>query len=244
MPTCTPPRPTPPPCPPTARATRRRLAHEWEQLTRRASAVRRAAAWGVTAEPPRSLDDVRVAIGAGDRSVDADRRLRQLVEIAATDELATRVVVERLVPGLMTLARRRGGPDAFEELLAALWIAVRTFNPDRRPSCMAVALLGDADYYAYRRRFRRPSNGERPAPIPDRADDDAAVDPLVELSALLADARRAGLSDDDLELVRLLVTQPSTAHVAARLDVTTRTVRNRRDRVARQLRAVALAACA
>lgn len=235
----------PPTCPPNARATRRRLAHEWAELTVRRAAIQHAATWGVTDEPPRSLDDVRVAVGAGDRSTAADQRLRRLVELAAHDDLAARVVIERLVPGLMTLARRRAERDSFEELLAGLWIAIRTFNPERRPSCIAVALLTDADHHAYRRRLRRRSSGERPSGdadgIADRLADERDVDPLTELATLVADARRAGMSDDDLELVRLLVAHPSTEDVAARLDVTSRTVRNRRDRVARRLREVALA---
>lgn len=194
----------------------------------------------MTDGPPRSLDEVLVSVGAGDRSRAADDRLRRLLLIARDDDLAARVVVERLLPGLMANARRRGAPNAFEELLAGLWIAIRTFNPERRPSCVAATLLADADYHAYRRRHRQRSNDERPTELDDRVADERMPHPIDELAELLRDARRAGMDPDDVELVRLLVAYPSTEDIAVRLDVTSRTVRNRRERVTRQLRELAL----
>ena len=52
-----------------------------------------------------------------------------------------------------------GDVDFYNRMLflAGLWIAIRTFNPDRRPSCLAVSLLADAEYQAYRRRQRQRS---------------------------------------------------------------------------------------
>ncbi len=194
----------------------------------------------MTDGPPSSLDEVLVAVGAGDRSASADARLRRLLEIARDDDLAARVVVERLIPGLLTCARRRREPEAFEELLGGLWIAIRTFNPERRPSCVAVSLLADAQYHAFRRRHRQRSNDERPTEIDDRIVDDRLPHPIDELTDLLTEARRSGMDPADLELVRMLVARPSTEDIAAELDVTSRTVRNRRDRVTRQLRELAL----
>jgi RNA polymerase sigma factor (sigma-70 family) len=233
---------SPPPtsCPPGAGPTRRRLAAEWAHLAHRRSAVARASEWSLTDEVPRSLDDVLAAIGAGSSSAETEQRLRRLLQLARTDDLAARVIIERLVPGLMASARRRGRPDAFEELLAGLWIAIRTFNPDRRPSCLAVSLLADAEYHAYRRRQRQRSNDERPTEIDDRIADERPPHPIDELAELLGQARQAGMDPADVHLVRLLVAKPSTEDVAAELDVTSRTVRNRRDRVAQQLRELAL----
>jgi DNA-binding NarL/FixJ family response regulator len=66
--------------------------------------------------------------------------------------------------------------------------------------------------------------------------------PSDELAELLVDAREAGMPGDDLELIRLLATTRSTEQVAARLEVTSRTIRNRRRRVTGALRDLALAA--
>ncbi|MEZ5259301.1 MAG: hypothetical protein R2705_21195 [Ilumatobacteraceae bacterium] len=80
---------------------------------------------------------------------------------------------------------------------------------------------------------RSTSTGRRPPTTQTRR---------AELADLLDDARAAGVPDDDLALVDLLLRSPSVDDVAAALEVTTRTVRNRRARVAAKLRDVALAA--
>lgn len=223
--------------------TRARLLREWNRLATRPDAVRAAARWSITATPPASLDEVLAAVGdGGDRSREADRRLRELVAIARHDELAARVVVERLAPGLITLAYRyRGNDGAFEELLAAAWIAVRTYNPDRSPSNIAVALLSDTEYGAYRRGFRRRDHVERPAPLPDQLAAAEHRHPADELAELLDDASAAGMRSDDVDLVRQLVTTPDAETLARAHNVTSRTIRNRRDRAVASLRELALA---
>lgn len=225
------------------RSTRSRLAREWARLSCRPDAVETAAGWGVTADPPKSLDDVLSAVGAGgDLSRDADERLRRLVAIAGDDELAARVVIERITPGLLKLAGKyRSGGDEFEELLAAAWIAIRTYNPGRRPSNIAVALLSDAEYAAYRRRFRRREYTDPAAPLPEQlavADDRHPAD---ELAELLAAAVEAGLPAADADLMRRLVMDGSTETIARDLDVTSRTIRNRRERAIAALRELAVA---
>ncbi|MEZ5294709.1 MAG: hypothetical protein R2697_00100 [Ilumatobacteraceae bacterium] len=152
------------------------------------------------------------------------------------------VVIERLVPGLLAGARRLHRPAAFEELLAAAWIAIRTYNPARRNSVVAASLIGDAEWLAFRRHDRRRAAGEIPTIHLDRAAPAHDPDPTTELADLLDDARAAGVPDDDLALVDLLLRSPSVDDVAAALEVTTRTVRNRRARIAAKLRDVALAA--
>lgn len=227
-------------------STRSRLVREWARLSRRPSAVRAAAAWGITDPAPVSLDEVLRAVGAGgDLSRAADERLRHLVSIARDDDLAARVVIERLTPGLLKLAGKyRGAGDEFEDLLAAAWIAIRTYNPTRRPSNIAVALLSDAEYAAYRRSFRRKEHTDRPASLPDQL---AALDdrhPADELADVLDDAVAAGLPAADADLVRRLVMCGSTEVLARELDVTSRTIRNRRARAiaaVRELTAVGAA---
>jgi hypothetical protein len=69
-----------------------------------------------------------------------------------------------------------------------------------------------------------------------------AVTACEELAELLGDARRAGFDPIDLDLVRDLLRTGSPAAVAAERKVTTRTVRNHRDRVTYRLRRLAEAA--
>jgi RNA polymerase sigma factor (sigma-70 family) len=224
------------------RSTRTRLGHEWRRLNFRPSSVRIASAWQITSGPPSCLDDVLTAVGAGgDSSPAADLRLRRLVAIARTDDLAARVVIERILPGLLKLTSKyRRSTDSFEELLAAAWIAVRTYNPERSPSNIAVALLSDAEYAAYRRRMRRREHIEPPTPLPEQL---AAVDErhaADELAALLDDAEAAGMRADDVDLVRRLAAETSTEELAHQLHVTSRTIRNRRGRAVAALRELAL----
>jgi DNA-directed RNA polymerase specialized sigma24 family protein len=227
----------------------RRYDHEWRRLRVDPAAIARAASWGVARGPIASLDDVLVAVGYDrPRSTVDERNLRRLVCQARHDTLAAQVVVRRLMPGALSVAarcRRRRGDDTLAELLGALWIAVRTFDPGRTPACIAAALLADAEYRAFRHPRRRqlsevPSDAvdEAPAPEPD-------TDPALELAELIDAALAAGLADaDDIALLRLLAIEPSAIRVAARLNVTERTVRNRRARVAAILRTVAFEAAA
>lgn len=228
-----------------ARTTSARLVEEWARLRHRRDALARAATWEVTDRPPTSLDDVLSAVGAigagGEPNRDADRRLHRLVAVAGDDHLAARVVVQRLMPGLLALSRKYRAPDAFEELLAQAWISIRTYNPGRSPANLAASLLSDTEWAAYRRDHRRRERVAPPVQLPAEV---VAVDrphASDELAALLCDARDAGVPGEDLELIRLLATVPSTEQVAAYLRVTSRTVRNRRTRVTGTLRELALA---
>jgi DNA-directed RNA polymerase specialized sigma24 family protein len=148
---------------------------------------------------------------------------------------------------LLSVVRRRRrqlglGPEVFDELVGAAWIAIATFNRDRRPSSIAAALIDDADFHAFRKSRRRRSSDERPTDLfDDRASDEVphASDELRELFAL---ALASGVPQRDIELLRQLLAARQTIDVAAALDLTPRTIRNRRDRITDRLREVALAA--
>ena len=129
--------------------------------------------------------------------------MRQLVLRAADDELAARIAIQRILPGLLAVVRRRGAAydDGLDELVGAAWIGVRTFNPARGSRCVAAALIADADYRAFRSRWRRRCAGERPTGLtPELPHDDPADTPAQLLADLLARAAAAGVPDDDLEL--------------------------------------------
>lgn len=228
------------------RDTGGRLAREWDRIRTRRNHLRTADGWALVDEPVRDLDQVLTAVGYEQPSSPAtDARLRRLVELAAHDELAARVVIQRILPGLLAVVRQRRGAsdDVFEELLSTAWIAVRTFNPDRRPSSIAASLISDADYAAFRAHTRRRSSQELPTDV--RFEERPHVhepNSCEQLATLLTEAADAGVPDDELDLVRQLLAAPTANQLAEVLRITPRTVRNRRDRVTSKLRAVALAA--
>ena len=142
-----------------------RLAREWHRLRTRPEHLDSARRWGLVDHRVASLDEILHAVGYERPPDPADeRRLRRLVELAATDELAARVVVQRILPGLLAVVRRRRGAsdNVFEELLGAAWIAIRTFNSARSPRSVAASLISDADYAAFRAAGRRRSSQEHP----------------------------------------------------------------------------------
>lgn len=222
------------------------MALEWARLRTRPQHLITATGWQLLDVPITSLDDVLAAVGYERASSPAaERRLRRLVELARDDDLAARVVIQRIMPGLLAVVRRRRGmtDDVFEELIGAAWIAIRTFNPSRSPSSIAVALISDADYAAFRAHARRRSSSERPVDM-QLEDLPHAHEPnsCEQLAELLADAAEAGVADADLELVRQLLDAPTAIELAHVLQITPRTIRNRRARITAKLREVALAA--
>lgn len=232
----------------TFRRSSTRLHGEWRRLRRRPDHLDRVSVWGFG--PIDDLDELLVLCGLDQSPApDHDLHIRRLVELARNDDLAARVVIQRLLPGLLTVVARRGrqgyrtSGDPLDELLGATWVAVRTFDPGRRPSSLAAALVSDAEYRVYRAPFRRrradpvdPTTLELTTLRPD------SPHPADELTELLADAEDAGLPRCDLDLAQRLLTSTSTEAIAAALGVTARTIRNRRKRLTDQLRAVALQA--
>ena len=223
-----------------------RLHREWSRLRSRPAAVRHAAGWAIVEGPLHDLDQVLLAVGYEVAwSGQNDLALRRLVTQAAHDVLAARVVIQRILPGLLAVARRRAPVDGvLDELIGAAWIAVRTFNPARRPSCMAATLIADADYRAFRMGWRRGSCGEQPTglALDELAVDDPGDTPERELAELLDLAERSGIPPADVDLIRRIAAATPTHELATSLDVTPRTVRNRRDRITDRLRDLALAA--
>jgi hypothetical protein len=223
-----------------------RLLHEWSQLRHRPDALRRAAGWHLVEAPLRDLDQVLDALGH-DRAAGPDHEIamRQLVDRACTDQLAARVVLQRILPGLLALVRRCGwmSEQPLDDLVGAAWISITAFDPARAPRCLAAALIDDARHRAFRAPRRRASAGEVPVEVdPERVPATVRLHPSDELAELFALATGAGVPGDDIDLLRRLLAARQVADVAAELGVTTRTVRNRRASVTGRLRELALAA--
>jgi hypothetical protein len=188
------------------------------------------------------LDELLALAGhRTERTAEANAVLGRLVDAGRVDQLASRVVLQRVLPGLLATVRRRGPDGDLDELIGAAWLAIRSYRTDRRPERIAANLVRDATYLAFTAPRRRRSASEV-AVDPRRFDEtpaDDSINAFEELAGLVAAARRAGLPEEDVELVRRLVRTGSPSAVAAEWSVTTRTVRNRRDKATARLRELA-----
>lgn len=237
-----------------------RLDREWQVLAARPATLRRARAWGLGV-PFASLDDLVAATGyrccpAGRNTshhhgevdpvpagVDPNNVVARLLQAARTDDLAARVLLQRLLPGLVALARRwqrRHGAatDAFDEVVAAAWAVVREFPLDRRPEHLVPNLLRDAEYHAFIRPHRRalvhvPVSGDRLDHVVE-SHGVVGSDALGELAEVVAIT--PSLSAHDRKLLALLLSGRTTLQVAAALKVSERTVRAHRDSMVVRMR--------
>jgi len=222
-----------------------RLDREWCAVARDRVAVARANAWRVV-PPVARLDELLVACGHGARQHhdEHNRVLVDVVALARHDDLAARTTMQRILPGLLAIARRRRSfeHDAFEELVGAAWVTIRHAHPHGKAH-VAANLVRDAAYRAFTAPGRRLSATEI-AVDPRTLDEEpyvARIGPCEELATLLADARLDGVPAADLELFRDLAAVGSPGVLATLRHVTPRTVRNHRDRAAARLRQVAAA---
>ena len=224
-----------------------RLDAEWVHLRRSRRALRIARRWwadepdhpfrGLVAE----VDDLETIVAAtqrdGGTTDNGDEILLRLIDLAGNDQLAGRLVVQRLLPALISRTTRydpfHRSVDPIEVVVAAAWLAVRSYDTERRRHDVASSLLSDAIYTAFRQPFRRRSASETVRPIGHFVTMPGAdVEPTAfeELAEVVRTARCAGVSAHDLDLVRQLVQTGSPGVVARQRRVTPRTVRNHRDR--------------
>jgi hypothetical protein len=226
-----------------------RLQREWNLLSCRRSAITRASAWKLTVRAITSLDELLVLTGLGPGPIDpaCDETLRRLVGLARHDDLAARVVLQRMLPGLSNCAKRNSAGfdnqlDALDELLSEAWTVIRSFPIERRDRFVIKNLLRDCEYRAFLKTRRRMLVQEVTDPAHlDRVveTDDGAGESLITIVELLGRARTAGMSNDDLDVVVALLNTSTVKQAATALGVTDRTVRNRRHTVVRQLRELA-----
>lgn len=244
------------------------LDAEWQRVSRRPSSLRRARTWPCQVGDARAADalaqalrhatDLDDLVAATDRAgwsgalpvdpmapvADPDEVLGALVVVARTDDLAARVVLHRIIPGVLASARRfrrtTYNDDYTDIAIGAAWLAIRSFDIDARRRHVAAALVSDVVWAGFRRASRRKAHSEVPTPndvFVRRAADPAPVDPIVALAGTVRAAARAGIADDHLELIRELARTGSPSAVARDHAVTARTIRNRRDRATASIRA-------
>jgi hypothetical protein len=237
-----------------------RLDAEWAQMRTARRCLLAARRW-VADDPAHPLavlvadaTDLDVVIRATQRGVlpagSDEVIMLRLVELARHDELAGRLVIQRLLPGLISQAVAHRDfyetIDPIELVVPAAWLALRTFDTERRRHHIAASLISDAVFAAFRAPLRRKSSSEE-VRSPDRFDEGAyefsPVSALEELAGIVRDARGASVPSGDIELLRRLAQVESPSMVACERNVTSRTIRNHRDRAVERVRtALAIAA--
>jgi hypothetical protein len=227
------------------------LDHEWNVLRRQRRVLRRVADWPTLtpesetlAAVTRSIRDLDDLVRATDRVChDADAVLAALVTIARSDEVAARVVLQRILPAVISRSaswrRRVGNEAAMDILIGAAGLAIAAFDPVRRPHHIAPALVSDVIWIAYQRAQRRRRLDVELVPSWKLADWSAAAvtrDPIVALAEVVAEAERAGVAARHLATIRDLARAGSPSRAASDHAVTPRTIRNRRDAAAADIR--------
>lgn len=230
-----------------------RLDTEWDHLRTSRRALLIARQWWVDepGHPFRPLvadvDDLQTIVAATQRDSGSANRgdeiLLHLVELAHTDELAGRLVVQRLLPAMISRTMRYApfhrSVDPIEIVVGAAWLAVQAYDTERRRHNVASSLLSDSIFAAFRQPFRRRSASETVRPIGHFVTmPSAEVEPTAfeELAGVVRAARRAGVAPRDLDLVCELVQTGSPGAVARQRGVTPRTIRNHRDRAVVNIR--------
>ena len=193
-------------------------------------------------------DDDRADAGA---DAGADGRLAALVAEARHNALAARVVLQRLLPGILSIARRRGDREwrltleYYDELLANAWIVIRCYPIHRRPRAVAANLLRDIEYQTFTRpvRLRRVATCtlENPA-----GDEDApseyevcpSTHPFIEIVEVLHTAALGGLDDHWLEFAAALASGTTLEETAAQRSCSTRAERYRRAQLVSRIRSI------
>lgn len=249
------------------------LAREWRRLTITRQELATVRGWQLPGDEVQSLDDVLARCGyrpapgtaanrghahpveeptqadgrddpANDPANDpADVYLVQLLRLAATEPLAARIVLQRILPALCGLARRHAIGQTrqramLDELVANAWPVICAYPVDRRPRRVVPNLVRDIGFQTVVRPRRRRQADELPMPTYRmEAVDVSSVEPVIELIEVLLAARRRGIvSDADVELLSALVRRGRADLVAHDLGVTPRTVRNHRDAAVHRLR--------
>ena len=231
-----------------------RLDIEWAHLRTSRRALRTARAWasrhpdhpfGDLVAELTDLEQIRQATQRRDSAERSDDTiLLALVELARSDELAGRIVLQHLLPALISNARRYRSytdrTDPVAQIVPAAWLAIRAYDVERRRHHVAASLISDAVFQAFRRQLRRCAANEEardPVSFATTAHHDGPVTAVDEFVTVLRDARCAGVPAYDLDLLRQLVRVGSPSVVAEQRNVTPRTVRNHRDRAVDHVRA-------
>lgn len=135
----------------------RGLLADWEAATHNPRALRRANSWGLPGGPVDRLDEivVRAGFGGPQDSDESDTYLLHLVRLAAADPLAAQIVLHRVLPPVISIARRRGKrhkggiEGALGDLLTQAWFVITCYPVERRPRKVASNIVRDIEYLEF-----------------------------------------------------------------------------------------------
>lgn len=219
------------------------LDAEWATLASAPAARRALIRWSRCHPVLAGLDDFEMLLALRRDPSAANEVLAALAALAPLDDLASRVLLQALLPGLVRLATTAAydDPAALDEMVSLAWERIRTYPTTRRGS-VAANVLWDV-----RKWYRRHRSIEAPRSMPlDQLNEDAvpvdeSVEDVVLAGVALAEldrARKAGvISDTALELiVRTRVDGEALADIAADAQVNVHRLAQRRWRAECRLR--------
>lgn len=211
----------------------RQLVAEWAALAVKPRVIRHINEWGLPGSPITTLDEVLERCGFGHEAIysEGDRCLAQVIARASHDELAARIVLQRILPPLIAIAARRGRivkggfNEAFSTTLGHAWILIRTYPLDRRPAKIASNLVRDAEYHAFVREARLKRVAEcnlserviTTKPADESVSEEDELNDIIEMSPNLDDRQR--------EVIRRCAQGHTFDQIAKDHGVTARTVR-------------------
>lgn len=217
----------------------RQIIDEWSRLAYRPAVLRRVNSWEFMPHSVDNLDQLLQLCGFGTAINDSagDNMLWHLVRLAEHDELATRVVLHRVMPALMAVGRRRGkimqgGVNAaLAEVISSAWMVIREFPHERRRTKIASNIVRDAEYYAFVRERRLVRVEERQ--VDERvlawlADSRSPAFSDMNFDELLQCAAERGVERRHIELLSKLGSGQHGEEIAIEWGVSPRTIRNYR----------------
>ena len=232
---------------PTGKSTTvRTLVQEWSALSNAPTTLRRVNGWGLPGKRVTNLDEVLIRAGFGLEATDSvgDQYLFKLVIRAANDELATRIVLQRLLPPLISIAARRGKltrggfDEALTDTVAQAWIQIRTYPINKRPIKIASNLVRDSEYFAFVRdsRLKQLAVAWGDDVIDMIPTPETQLNPEEELANLLAEVEKWNLGTRSRSVLKQLAEGKSFRSIATDAGVNIRTVHGWRSTAINELR--------
>ena len=227
-------------------STVRSLVQEWSALSIAPSTLRTVNGWGLPGKRVANLDEVLIRAGFGLEATDSvgDQYLFKLVIRAANDELATRIVLQRLLPPLISIAARRGKlarggfDEALTDTVAQAWIQIRTYPINKRPIKIASNLVRDSEYFAFVRdsRLKQLAVAWGDDVIDMIPTPETEVNSEDELTNLLTEVENWNLGSRSLSVLHQLAEGKSFRSIATDAGVNIRTVHSWRSTAISELR--------
>ncbi len=228
----------------------RGLMHDWQQLEKDPATMRTVRSWHLPGSEPVDLTDVLRKAGFGTHScdTDADQYLFQLVIRAKTCQLAGQIVLQRIMPGVLAIAVRRGRITqggysvAFNQLIADTWFVITTYPIDTRPRKVAANILLDAENLAFVREQRKQRTRDKYTchAVIERLPDDSYQSIIDSDYAEILLLAKRDLSTNQLQTLRDILNDIPTADSARERSVSPRAIRYQRNAVLNQLRSLVL----